>query len=472
MPDRILVPLIVATALFMENLDATVISTALPAIAADFGTSPIDLKLALTSYLLAIAVFIPASGWIADRFGARLIFRAAIVVFVVGSILCGLSGSLVELALARVVQGVGGAMMVPVGRLVLLRSVSKRELVASLAWLTVPALVGPLMGPPVGGFLTTFVGWRWIFWINIPVGVLGFVLATIYIPDIRAEKVSRFDLSGFVLAGVGLAAFMTGATALGLGLFTTAEVAMLLAGGAVLLVAFVVTHGRRQDAIMDLSLIRIPTFGLSLIGSVLFRAGVGATPLLLPLLLQLGFGMTPFASGMTTFSAAIGAVAMKFMAMPILKRYGFRNVLLVNTVIASIFVALPAFFTAQTPVVVISGLLLIGGFFRSLQFTSINALAFADIPPERLSSATTLTSVAQQLSLTIGITVGALVLELTAQAGGGEIGADDFLFAFAAIGVLSLASLFVFLPLAPDAGDEMSGRSPAPDPVTSMRDRG
>ncbi len=472
MPDRILVPLIIATALFMENLDATVISTALPAIARDFGASPINLKLALTSYLLSIAVFIPASGWFADRYGARLVFRLAIVVFVIGSILSGLSGSVAEITAARVVQGIGGAMMVPVGRLVLLRSVSKAELVRSLAWLTIPALIGPIMGPPVGGFLTTFVGWRWIFWINVPVGVLGFVLATAYIPDIRGQHRGRFDMLGFVLSGVGLAAFMIGATALGLGLFPPPVVLATLGAGAALLLAYVLTYSRRASPIIDLSLVRVPTFGLSLAGSMLYGTGVGATPFLLPLLLQLGFGMSPFASGMTTFAAAIGAVVMKFLTMPILRHFGFRNVLLANAAVVSIFIFMPGLFTAQTPVLLIAGLLLVGGFFRSLQFTSVNALAFADIPSERLSSATTLTSVAQQLSLTIGISIGALVLEASAARSGGEIGVADFLPAFLTMGVIAIAAIIPFLRLAHDAGDEMSGRQPAPDPVTAMRDRG
>ena len=472
MPDRILVPLIIATALFMENLDATVISTALPAIARDFGTSPIDLKLALTSYLLSIAVFIPASGWFADRYGARLVFRLAIVVFVAGSILCGLSGSVAEITAARVVQGIGGAMMVPVGRLVLLRSVSKSELVRSLAWLTIPALIGPIMGPPVGGFLTTFVGWQWIFWINVPVGILGLVLATAYIPDVRGQHVGRFDILGFGLSGLGLAAFMTGSTALGLGLFPPLAVLATLGTGAALLLAYVLTYRRRANPIIDLSLVRIPTFGLSLVGSMLFRTGIGATPFLLPLLLQLGFGMSPFASGMTTFAAAIGAVVMKFFTMPILRRFGFRNVLLANTLVASTFVFLPGLFTSQTPVLMIAGLLLIGGFFRSLQFTSVNALAFADVPPERLSSATTLTSVAQQLALTIVISIGALVLEASAARSGGEIGVADFLPAFLTMAVIAMAAIVPFVRLAGDAGDEMSGRQPAPDPVTAMRDRG
>ncbi|MBV9390359.1 MAG: MFS transporter, partial [Verrucomicrobia bacterium] len=203
-PLRILVPLIVACALFMENLDATVLSTALPAIAHDLNESPIQLKLALTSYLLTLAVFIPASGWIADRFGARLVFRSAITIFAAGSMFCGLSHDILSLVLARALQGVGGAMMVPVGRLVILRTIPRSELVGALAWLTIPALVGPVLGPPVGGFITTYFSWRWIFWINLPVAALGFVLATLFIPDVRAETVSGFDFSGFVLSAIGL----------------------------------------------------------------------------------------------------------------------------------------------------------------------------------------------------------------------------------------------------------------------------
>ena len=474
MPDRILVPLIVACALFMENLDSTVLATALPAIAADFGVGPIHLKLALTSYLVALAIFIPASGWLADRFGTRLIFRLAIVTFTAGSILCGLSTSIETIVLGRVVQGVGGSMMVPVGRLVILRTVSKAELVGSLAWLTVPALIGPLLGPPVGGFITTYVDWRWIFWINVPVGVLGLILATLFIPDVRGGDRVVFDRVGFLLSGVGLAAFLTGATTLGLGLLPGSLVAALIAIGVGLLAAYVL-HSRRSTAapIIDLTLVRIATFRYSLIGALLFRIGMGATPFLLPLLLQIGFGMTPFQSGSTTFAAAVGAIAMKFGAPPILRRFGFRNVLLVNTTLAAGFFALPALFTPTTSVATIVAVLLVGGFFRSLQLTSINALAFADIAAERMSRATTLTSVAQQLSLAVGISVGAIALELTTMAlGGGGISANAFWPAFVVIGVITLATIIPMARLPADAGDELSGRQPTPDPVTLMRERG
>jgi EmrB/QacA subfamily drug resistance transporter len=472
LPDRILLPLIVACALFMENLDSTVLSTALPAIAADFHESPIHLKLALTSYLLAIAVFLPASGWLADKHGARNVFRAAIAIFTIGSILCGFSGSIATLVGARVIQGIGGAMMVPVGRLVILKSVHKRELVGSLAWLTIPALIGPVVGPPVGGFITTYFEWRWIFWINIPVGVLGLILATLFVPNLHGDARTRFDTRGFVLSALGLAGFMSGSTALGLGLLPKSVTITLLVGGAALLAGYVVHSRRVKNPILDLSLFRIPTFATCIIGALLFRLGVGATPFLLPLLLQVGFGMSPFQSGSITFASALGALVMKFTAQPILRRLGFRNVLTWNAMIAGIFVALPAVFTPTTPTALIVALVLIGGFFRSLQFTSINALSYADVPQERMSGATTLTSVAQQLSLSVGISVGAITLELTAELSGGGLQASAFAPAFILVGFFAAIAVVPFLRLARNAGDEMSGRLPAPDAVTVMRERG
>ena len=473
MPNRILIPLIVACALFMENLDSTVLSTSLPAIARDFHESPIHLKLALTSYLLAIAIFIPVSGWLADRFGARLIFRLAIATFTTGSIICGFSHSIGMIIFARIIQGIGGAMMVPVGRLVILRSVTKQELVGSLAWLTVPALIGPVIGPPIGGFITTYFSWPWIFWINIPVGILGLILATLYIPEVRADTRIPFDSAGFLLSGVGLAGFMTGSTTLGLGLLPLPIVLGALFGGAALLAVYVVRGRRIAEPMLDLSLLSIPTFRHSMIGALLFRIGMGATPFLLPLLLQVGFGMTPFQSGLITFAAAVGAIAMKFVAPPALRHFGFRNVLMWNTFIAAGFVAMPAVFAPTTPVALMTGLLLIGGFFRSLQFTSINALSYADISQARMSRATTLASVAQQLSLSAGISVGAITLETVTRLNGGVITADSFWPAFVLIGLISLSSFIPFARLAANAGDEMSGRRPmAPDPVTVMRERG
>ena len=310
-PDRI-VPLIVAVALFMENMDSTVIATALPAIAADIGTNPLALKLAITSYLLSLAIFIPASGWTADRFGARTVFRAAIAVFVLGSIGCAMSGSLTDFVIARIVQGMGGAMMTPVGRMVLVRTISRRELVAAMAWVTTPALIGPVLGPPVGGFITTYATWHWIFLINVPIGLLGIVLATRYIEDLRAEKHERFDIFGMVLAGLGIAGVAFGLSVLGLNFLPWTVVAALVVGGACFIAAYLVHARHTANPALDLTLFRVPTFFASVTGGFIFRLGLGALPFLLPLMLQVGFGMTPFQSGMITFATALGAMGMKW----------------------------------------------------------------------------------------------------------------------------------------------------------------
>lgn len=472
-PPRVLIPLIVACALFMENLDSTVLSTSLPAIARELNQDPITLKLAVTSYLLSLAVFIPASGWLADRYGARLIFRLAIAIFTLGSIGCGLSNSIEGLVAGRIVQGMGGAMMVPVGRLVVLRTIPKSELVGSMAWLTVPALIGPIMGPLAGGFITTYFSWRWIFWINVPIGVIGIYLATRFIPDIRAEAPGRFDTAGFFLSGIGLASLVIGSTSLGLGFWPLEVNAALLAIGVASLLLFL-RHARHVPRpILDLTLLRIKTFRSSMVGGSLFRIGIGATPFLLPLLFQFGFGLNAFQSGSLTFASGIGAIAMKFIALPVVRRFGFRRVLMVNAVISSLLLAAPASFSAQTPAAIIIVVVLISGFFRSLQFTAINAIAYADVDHRQMSSATSLSSVVQQLSISAGVSIGALALETTrALKGDTMLLAADFIPAFLAIGGAAMLSFVVFARLGENAGHELSGRERArPDPITVSRER-
>jgi EmrB/QacA subfamily drug resistance transporter len=457
---RYFVTLIVAVALFMETMDSTVIATSLPAIAADLGEDPISLKLALTSYLLSLAVFIPISGWMADKFGARTVFRAAIVVFTLGSAACGFAQGLADFVLFRVIQGMGGAMMVPVGRLVILRTVPKSELISALAWLTIPALMGPVIGPPLGGFITTFISWRWIFWINIPVGMLGVFLASRYIADIREEGVPPLDLKGFVLSGIGLAGLAFGITTIGQSLFPPSVVGALLVAGVVGIV-FYVRHARTAKApLLDLNLLKVDTFYASVTGGFLYRIGVGALPFLLPLYFQLGFGMSPFQSGMLTLASAVGAVAMKTAAAPILRRYGFKRVLVVNAVVSSIFMAAIALFTAATPHIAILGVLLVGGFFKSLQFTSINAMAYADIDTKAMSRATSFASVAQQLSISAGVAVGALVLELQ-RLGRDDINVEtgDFPLAFVIVAVIAASSALIFMRLPKDAAATLSARA-------------
>src|SRR5277367_559155 len=328
--DRI-VPLIVATALFMENMDSTVIATSLPAIARALDTNPLALKLAVTSYLLSLAICIPASGWTADRFGARNVFRAAIVVFVIGSIGCAASGSLEEFVLARVVQGVGGAMMTPVGRLILVRSIDKQLLLNAMALLTMPALIGPICGPPLGGFITTYASWHWIFIINVPIGLAGMIAATHYIANVRAERRDPFDLVGFILSGLAIGGLAFGLSIMGLGFLPTSVVSTLICVGAVSAVAYVF-HARRATApILDLGLLKLPTFRASIYGGFMFRLGIGALPFLLPLLLQVGFDLTPFQSGLITFTGAVGSLFMKAAVTSVLRRFGYRNVLVYNS---------------------------------------------------------------------------------------------------------------------------------------------
>ena len=471
MRSTLLTALIIATALFMENMDGTVISTSLPAIARDLHQDPIVLKLALTSYMLTLAVFIPASGWVADRFGARTVFCSAIVVFTLGSILCGASSSLPTLIAARVFQGLGGAMMVPVGRLVLLRSVQKSELVSAMAYLTVPALIGPVAGPPLGGFITTYFQWRWIFWINVPIGILGILLSLRFIHNLREEAVPRFDFKGFVLSGVGLVSLIAGISVIGRGIAPAWLVVAMVGVGALALAAYASHAADNEDAILDLKLLRVSTFYAGVVGGLIFRIGIGAMPFLLPLLLQIGFGLTPFESGSLTFATAAGALLMKFTASTALRWFGFRRTLIVNGLISGAFLAACALFTPTTPHWLLLLTLLTGGFFRSLEFTALNAISYADIDQPRMSRATSFASVSQQMSGAIGVAVAAICVQ-TIQLGFGdpELEARDLSLSFVMVAIISSLSVFVFAKLKPDAGAAVSGKlaaSPEAQPAAA-----
>ena len=453
-----LVAIIVACALFMEQLDGTVITTALPAMARSFAADPVRLNLAITSYMLSLAVFIPISGWVADRFGAKRIFCWAIVVFVAGSLLCGVSTSLSTLTLCRVLQGIGGAMMVPVGRLVLLRTVEKSELVRAMAYVSVPAQLGPILGPPIGGFITTYLSWRWIFFLNLPIGLVGIVLVLVYIENMHESEVPPLDLGGFALSGIALSAMIYGLDIVGRapgGWFGWA-----LLGGGALLAATAMYHAlHHPNPLVDITLCAVPSFGISLLGGSMFRLGVGALPFLLPLMLQVAFGFSAFASGMITFASAAGSLVMKLTAGPILKWYGFRNVLIVNTAVSGISIICCAAFTSATPALVMFAVLLCGGFFRSLQFTSLNVMAYADIPASRMSAATSLYAMVQQVSIGAGVAVGALLLHIFHGLHGVGSLPDgiDFRLALAVVGILSAASLLQFRGLPADVGAEVSG---------------
>jgi len=361
--------------------------------------------------------------------------------------------------IARILQGVGGAMMTPVGRLVLLRSIDKSALVNAMAWVTVPALVGPVIGPPLGGFITTYFSWHWIFLINIPIGLLGIFMALRYIDPIRSEDPERFDLYGLVLAGIGLGGIAFGLSIAGLNLLPWTVVAALVAIGSISMTLYVIHARRTGSPVLDFSLLRLPTMRASIIGGFLFRLGIGALPFLLPLLMQVGFGLSPFRSGLVTFASAVGAMGMKTLAARVIRTFGFRNLMTINAVVSSAFLAACALFTVTTPLLLIMIILVVGGFFRSLQFTAINTVAYAEVEPPKMSRATTLVSVNQQLAISAGVAVGAFCVESTMLVRHvHELSAQDFAPAFLVVSVISAVSAYFFWQMPDDAGHEISGR--------------
>jgi EmrB/QacA subfamily drug resistance transporter len=463
-----IIPLVVATALFMENTDSTILATALPTIARDLGLDPISLKLAVTSYLVSLAVFIPVSGWIADRVGARTTFRVALAIFMAASIGCAFSSSLAQFVFWRAVQGAGGALMVPVGRMVVIRSVPKSELVRALSFIAMPALIGPMLGPPLGGFIVTYADWRWIFFVNIPIGLLGIVLGTLFIPEIR-EKTPPLDVKGFVLSALGLGGLILG-TAMAGRRIAPPELAAACAGaGAVALIAYIRHAFSTDRPLLDLRLLRFKSFEAGIVGGTFFRFGVGASAFLLPLMLQLGFGLDALSSGLITFAGAMGALAVKPLARAFLHRFGFRQLLIVNGFLASAVLMGYGLFTAQTPHFLIMAVLLLGGFLRSLQFTSLSAITYAELEPRQVGAATAMASVAQQVSVSLGVATGAMVLEISEMVSGREQPVTaDFAAAFVGVGLVSAMCSVLMLRLPPTAGDEISGRAiPPGEPVSA-----
>ncbi len=469
MERRVVVPLIVAFALLMQNLDSTALVTSLPLIAQSLGEPPLRLHMAITGYMLAFAAALPVSGWLADRFGARLIFRLAMAIFTLASVACGFSHSFEELIFFRLLQGIGGALMVPVGRLILVRAVPKSELVGAMALMGMPTIIGPLLGPVMGGFITTFASWRWIFWMNVPIGIVGIVLVTRFIDDVRETDVKPFDWKGFWLLGFGLVASLFGMDAV-IARTSLDPVSLGTLTAGLIALALYVIHARKvKFPLIDLGLLKIPTFRATVTGGSLFRGAIGANPFLLPLMMQEGFGYSPFESGIITCCSAAGAFGMRTISKRVLRRFGFRNVLIWNSLIAAMLFACCGFFQPSTPQFVMMIVIFSGGVFRSLEFTAISAIAFAEIERAQMSQATSFSQMAQRLSMSLGVAFAAFLLHQFA----GDplhVPVKAFQLTFAVIGFISAMASFAFWRLPHDAGAVLAGRGPVERRTRAFRD--
>ncbi len=462
--DRRLLTLLVAGTFFMEMLDGTVIVTALPTMALSFHVAAVDLNVAMTAYLLTLGVFIPVSGWIAERYGPRTVFSAAIVLFTIASLLCGLAPTLPAFIAARILQGVGGALMVPVGRLIVLRVTPRAGLMRANQTIVWPGLIAPVLGPPLGGLITAYLSWPWIFYLNLPLGALAFALAMRLVPAGRQQEPRPLDWRGAILCGGACTALAYGLDIVGKeGASSGAGAAMMLAGLA--LGAVCVRHlARHRDPLIDLSVMRHRTFGFNIVSGSLCRAAIGTAPFLLPLMFQVGMGFGAVRSGFLVLSVFAGNLAMKAGAIQVLRRFGFRSVLLINGMLSAASLALCALLAPDTPVVLVVLLLFASGLFRSMQFTSLSTIAFADVPQAMMSGANALTSTVMQLTLGMGVAIGAALLNASAWLRGGVPSAPelwDFRIAFVAAGALALLGTLGALRLPREAGAEVSGHRPA-----------
>jgi EmrB/QacA subfamily drug resistance transporter len=452
---RVVIPLVVGCAFFMEGLDSTMIAVSIPAMAKSLGESPLRLNLVIASYLLSLAVFIPVSGWIADRLGTRVVFCVAVLIFAAGSALCGISTNLPMLIGFRVIQGFGGAMMTPVGRLILLRSFPRSSLVSAMNWMTIPAMIGPTVGPIVGGFLTAYASWRWVFYLNIPMGVLGAVLGFLMFENFRAPAPTRFDVGGFLIAAAGLLFFEFAIENLGRPMIAP------WVGETFFPVSFVifyvyVRHARRAEApVLDLSLLKIKTFRVGTVVGGLCRMGLDATPFMLPLLFQVGYGMSPMQAGSLSFSSTLGAMLVRTGSRSILRVLGFRWTLVLGAIGAAAVTALFALLDAQTPAWIIVACVLVSGCVRSIQYLALNTISFADVPSPLLSRSTSVSGVFQQLARGFGVAFGAALLAMVA--GQDHVTVGNFRLVFLLIAVVPLASTIGFLRLNEDDGAEVSG---------------
>ncbi len=451
-----LLPWLVAVAFFMESLDTTILNTAVPAISQALGVQPLSMKAVLASYTLSLAVFIPISGWMADRFGTRRVFSSAIALFTLGSLLCGITSDLHVLVACRILQGVGGSMMVPVGRLTLVRSFPKSELVRAMSFVSIPSLVAPMLGPLLGGLIVHYLHWRVIFFVNIPIGLAGMLLVYHRLPDYSADRPAPLDVVGLILFGSGISLLSYVLEIFGEHSLSGGEMLGLLAVAVALIAGYGVHAQQRLFPLLDLALFRIRTFSTAVSGSFITRIGMGGVPFLLPLLYQVGMGLTPVQSGLLIMPQAMGALSTKFSLPGILARLGYRNVLVVNTIVVGLVIMLFATIRPDTPMWQIVLHALAYGALMSLQYTAMNTLVYADVAPEKASRASSIASTAQQLSISFGVAVAGLatVFFLNADHGDSRAMVGGLHHAFLMLGLFTVASTLVFRRLQRNDGAE------------------
>ena len=452
----------VACAMFMQAIDSTALSTALPTLAKAFATDPIHLKLCLTAYIMALAVFVPASAWVADRYGARRVFITAMSVFLLGSVLCALSHNMPELVAARILQGAGGAMMTPVGRIITVSSYPRDQLVTAMAWLTTPAMIGPILGPPLSGFILSIATWPWIFYINLPVGLLGMLAVLKFVPKRRQPHPGPFDTKGFLLAATSISAIMIGAESVGVNLLPLWGQALVWSLALGTGWAYIRHAHGREKPVLNLELLKVHTFRVNQTGASLVRMTIGAMPFLLPLLLQGGLGWTPLQAGAATMSSAVGSISARLGAQYFLRKYGFKAMMIVTAVACGAAMAATGWFRTSTPLLVMIAVLALGGFLRSNHLTSTSSLAFADLPDSAVSQASSLTAVVQQMAQALGITVAGLMLhiaqQMNAPRGLPSLAPQNFVLPFTVVGLCAAAAALTYVSLPTNAGSNLHGR--------------
>lgn len=450
------IPFVIAFALFMETLDATILASAIPVIANDFSVDPVHLKGALTSYLLSLAIFIPISGWLADKYGSKKVFILAITVFTLGSLLCGGAFNLKMLIISRIIQGLGGALMMPVGRLILIRSFPKKDLVRVTNYMTVPSLIGPALGPILGGLIVSYISWRWIFIVNIPFGILGAWMAYKFLDDFYSDEIDSLDLLGFLLFSIGIAGFTYAFDSYGENYLSDFTIFCIILISFGLVFAYFTRAKKIEYSFIDFSIFKVRTFRVTLIGSFLSRCGIGGMPFLMPLFFQLGFAFTPLTSGLLLLPYALSMLCMKFFVAPIIRFFGFRNLLRLNTSLLGFSIIIFSFLKPEFPIHIIALAVFFHGLLTSLQFSCMNVLSYVDLNKKMLSKGTSLASSIQQLSMSFGIAISALILRSLLDENFSSLEMSRYAFSkvFLIIGILTFAASFSFFFLKDSDGKQ------------------